>query len=466
MHEVVDDLTELADGPALADEVTGRRVERHHAVAHAPAPLPFGIQPDDAFHALAHHAKRPRLGVVVVVARVPQHQDRRAAVQRVQILAHELAEGVAEVGAAVIVYRRPLQRPLDGPLDWIGAEGLRHLGDLRHERERAHTAETFLQAPHQLQHEARCVAYRVRHVAHGDELGLVAVATAQADLHGDAVVLQALADGLSRVDASALLLTLTEGERVLDLAGQPRHHRLHLGDLVGRQREERLVAQHLPLELLALTPGPALELALDVLADHPAEGLQPQLEVVADAGELAGVEAAGLQQPHDLGEIALDGGQVEAVLDAAREVSDLEEVHEALEPDLAAAGADGHLHLGAAAAQEQLAQIVEVESLLGREAIDELLHARILGPQGLAQSLAEGLEIEEVEVEDAVKGLAVTRLLDERGGQRGLERIPIVEADLGGGGQRIERLRRRDAELGAPEITDELEDSLIHPTRD
>src|SRR5262249_4989464 len=83
MHEIVDDLAELADGAALADEITGRSVERHHAVTDAPAPLSFGIQPNDTFHALAHHPERPRLGVVVVVPSIAEDEDRRAAVQRV-----------------------------------------------------------------------------------------------------------------------------------------------------------------------------------------------------------------------------------------------------------------------------------------------------------------------------------------------------------------------------------------------
>src|SRR5262249_5490442 len=202
---------------------------------------------------------------------------------------------------------------------------------------------------------------------------------------------------------------------------------LHLADFVGGQGEERLVAQRLALELLALAPGPALQLALDVLADHPAKSLQPQLQIVADACELTRIPAARLEPPHDLGKIALDGDEVEAVLDAPREVSDLQEVHQSLESDLATAGADGHLHLGATAAQEQLAQVVEIESVLGHQLVDEILHARILGPEGLAQSLAEGLEVEEVQVEDAVERLAVASFLDQGGGQGGLEGLAILE---------------------------------------
>src|SRR5262245_14351648 len=74
VDQVVHHLTQLADGAALADEVTGRGIERHHAIAHAPPPLPLGVQPDDALHALADEPQGPGLGIVVVVARVAQDE--------------------------------------------------------------------------------------------------------------------------------------------------------------------------------------------------------------------------------------------------------------------------------------------------------------------------------------------------------------------------------------------------------
>ena len=70
-----------------------------------------------------------------------------------------------------------------------------HLGDLRDEDVGAHPREALLQAPHELEHEARGVAYGVRDVTQGDQLGLFPVAPAEAELHGHAAVLEALADG-------------------------------------------------------------------------------------------------------------------------------------------------------------------------------------------------------------------------------------------------------------------------------
>ena len=121
------------------------------------------------------------------------------------------------------------------------------------------------------------------------------MAPTEAELHGHAAVLETLADGPPRVEPPPFLLALAHGEGVLDLAGEPRHHRLHLGDLVGREREQRLVREYFPAELLPLPVGAALELALDVLADHAPEGLQTQIEVVADAREHARIQALRFQ---------------------------------------------------------------------------------------------------------------------------------------------------------------------------
>src|SRR6267143_108396 len=229
VDEVVDHLAELADRAALAHDVAGRGVHRHHAVADAPAPLALGVEPDDAFHALADEPQRPRLRVVIVVPRVAQDQDRRLAVERLQLRVREAAEGEAEVRAAVVVDGGRLEGPLDTALHRIRVEGLRDLGDLGHEHVRAHAAEALLQAPHELQHEARRVAHGVGDVADRDELGLLAVAALEEDLHGHAAVRETLANRPARVEPPSLLLPLAQREGVLDLARQPRHHVLHLG---------------------------------------------------------------------------------------------------------------------------------------------------------------------------------------------------------------------------------------------
>ena len=361
----------------------------------------------------------------------------------------------------MVIHRRALQGPLDRALDRIRIEGLRDLRDLRHEHVRADPAEAFLEAPDQLQHEARGVADRVGHVADRDQLRFLAVPALEENLHRDPAVLEALPRGAPRVEPALVLLALAQRQRVLDLPRQARDHVLHLRDLVGRQREERLVGEHLAGELLALAIRPALQLALDVLADHPLERLEPQLEVVADPRELPRVEAALLERLHDPLEITLDGRPVEVVGDAAREEADLQEVHEPLEPGVLAARADGHLHLAAFAAHEQLGELVELQPLLVQELIEHVLHPRVLGAERLLEALAERLQIQEVQVEEPVEGRVVPVLLDQRRGERRLERLAVGEADLRARGQRVERLRGRDADLGAAEVADELEDSLV-----
>src|SRR3984893_3184777 len=379
VYELVDHLHQLAHRAAFLHDVARGRVERHHAVADTPAPLAFRIEPDDALDTLADLSNGPCLGVVVVVPRIAQDEHGGLAVQRLELGADKAAEGVAEVRAAVVVHRRALERPLDGVVHRVGVERLRHLGDLRDEDVGAHAREAFLQAPHQLEHEARRIAHRVRDVAERDQLGLFPGAAAEAQLHRHAAILQALADGPARVEPALLLLSLTHGEGVLDLAREPRDHRFHLGNLVGREREERLVRQDLTGELFALPVGAALELALDMLPDHPAEGFETQGEGVADGGEHARIQALCLQHLHDAREVALDRLPVELVVDAAREVADLEEVHEPLEPRALALAADGHLHVRAFAAQHELRQLAQIHVLLCHELVEHLLDARVRG---------------------------------------------------------------------------------------
>src|SRR5215472_9305417 len=416
VHELIDHLHELADGAALLDDVAGGRVERHHAVADAPPPLPFRIEPDDALHALADLPDGPGLGIVVVVARVAQDQHGGLAVQRLDLRAHEAAEGIPEVRAAVVVHRGTLEGPVDGVIHGVGVEGLRHLCDLGHEDVGAYPREALLQAPHELEHEARGVAHRVRHVAQGDELGLLAVPTAEAELHGHAAVLEALANGPARVEPSLLFLALAHGQGVLDLAGQPRHHGLHLRHLVGREGEERLVGEYLTRELLALPVGATLELALHVLADHASKGFQPQLEIVADAGEHSRVHALRFQHLHDAREVALDGLPVELVVDAAGKIADLQEVHQALEAGILALAADGHFHVRPFAVEHELGQLIQLHVLLGHELVEELLDARILRSQRLLEPCPQRFQVEEIQVEEPVEGGEVTRLLDQRRG--------------------------------------------------
>src|SRR3970282_15026 len=108
---------------------------------------------------------------------------------------------------------------------------------------------------------------------------------------------------------------------------------------------------------------------------------------------------------------------VEAVLDAPREVTDLEEVQQPLEADVLAALTDGHLHLGPAAPEDELHQRIDLNSLLGHEPLQQVLDSRVRRAQGLLQPLAQRLKVEEVKIEEAIERREVAELLDERGGQ-------------------------------------------------
>ena len=199
-----------------------------------------------------------------------------------------------------------------------------------------------------------------------------------------------------------------------------------------------------------------------MLADHPPEGLEAQVEVIADARQHARIHALGFQHPHDPREVALDRLPVELVVDAAREVAGLQEVHEPLEPGALAALADGHLHARPLAAEHELGHLVHLEPVLGGEPVQQLLDARVLGAERLLEPGAQGLQVEEVEVEQPVEGREVARFLHERAGQRRLEGLAVLEADLARGGEGVDGLAGRDAHLGPSQVADELEDPLVH----
>ena len=153
----------------------------------------------------------------------------------------------------------------------------------------------------------------------------------------------------------------------------------------GDSAKSGLSVEDLAGELLARPVGAALELALDVLADHAAEGLEAQVEIVADARELPGIEALGLEHLHDAGQVALDRLPVELVVDAPGEVADLEEVHQPLEPGLLAALADGHLHL-AALARAACSSVISSSSRPSSDARACRASPASAGPRGRAPS--------------------------------------------------------------------------------
>ena len=127
--------------------------------------------------------------------------------------------------------------------------------------------------------------------------------------------------------------------------------------------------------------------------------------------------------------------------------------------------ADGHLHVAPLAAHEQLGELVHLHVRLGGQTVQHLLDLGILRAERLLEPLAQGLQVEEVEIEDPVEGREVARLLHQRGGERALERLAVLESDLGRGGQGVQRLAGRDAQLGPPQVADELENALVHLSR-
>ena len=330
---------------------------------------------------LAHEAERPRLGIVVVVAGVPEHEECRLPVQTVERLAAEAGKRVAEVGAAMVINPGVAEGVLDGPLHRERAEGVRHLGDLRDEREALHLREAVLQVPDELEHEARGVPHRVRDVAERHQPRLLAVASPPTDVDRHASVLEVHPKCPLGVELSLLLAPLAESEGVLDLPGQTGDDRLHLRHLVGREREERLVGQELLAQTLPLPLASPVQFALDVLADQAAKRLHPELHVGPKPREGAGIEAVRLRLPHERFQVRFDRLPRELVPDAPREVPDLEEVEEPLEADRAPALTYGHLERGRVGRQEHLGEGIDIEVALRHQPLEKTLGPGILAPQ-------------------------------------------------------------------------------------
>jgi hypothetical protein len=241
------------------------------------------------------------------------------------------------------------------------------------------------------------------------------------------------------------------------------HHRLHLRHLVGRQGEERLLGEQVSPEALGLPVPASGQLALDVLADEPAEGLEPELHVGPEAGQSARVHPLLLSGPKQGLEVGLDLLPRELVPDPAREVADLEEIEEALQPHPSAALPDGQLERRGIREQQHLRERIDVEvALLLEQALEERPRPRILATERLGGFRPKPLQVEEVEVEDPIERLEIARLLDQGRGKGMPEVVTILEADRVGGLEGVQRFGRRDAHLSASQVADELEDPVVH----
>src|SRR3990172_1645178 len=88
-------LRELAQIATLLGDVGGGQVLVHHAVAEAPGVGALGVQPHDVLRLVVKVAQAPGAGIVVVVARIPEHEDRGLVVHGREVVAPELVEGVS-----------------------------------------------------------------------------------------------------------------------------------------------------------------------------------------------------------------------------------------------------------------------------------------------------------------------------------------------------------------------------------
>src|ERR1700730_840794 len=117
-----DDAVKVVEIAAILDQIAMRRVAFHLAVAETPGVAALWVEPDDTAGALADFAQAPVVRQIVVVTRIAQHDHRGALVDRPDMVAHEIAEGAAEIGMRVYVNDIAPELDVEGFLDVVVAE--------------------------------------------------------------------------------------------------------------------------------------------------------------------------------------------------------------------------------------------------------------------------------------------------------------------------------------------------------
>ena len=135
---MVHDAVKLVEIAALLDQIAMRRVAFHLAIAEAPGVAALWIEPDDAAGALTDFTQAPIVRQIVVVARVAQHDNRGALVDRTNMVADEIAERAAEIRMRVNVDQIALERDVERFLDVVGTKMLGNFADVGDEDEAAH----------------------------------------------------------------------------------------------------------------------------------------------------------------------------------------------------------------------------------------------------------------------------------------------------------------------------------------
>ena len=181
-------------------------------------------------------------------------------VDGVEVVVHERAQAVAEVG--VVVARLVVAQDVFNRKVWTGlVEVLGDLFDVVDEDERARLAHLVLQFVDQPQHELRAVAHGGGHVADEHQFWLEP-ASLQANFHGHATIALVGANGALGVQRADLALALPQRCARAQLRRHAPHELTQRARLRLGQVRERTLHQVRLLRLVKLLGG----LARDVLA--------------------------------------------------------------------------------------------------------------------------------------------------------------------------------------------------------
>src|SRR5579884_8054 len=100
-------------------------------------------------------------------------------------------------------------------LDVMRAEVLGDLANISDEDKTAHPRIQILQRVHKLQHEARCIAYRIRDIAQDHNLRLFPFALVKLQVKGHAAVLEVLAQCSFYIEAAFFHALASDGNNIL-----------------------------------------------------------------------------------------------------------------------------------------------------------------------------------------------------------------------------------------------------------
>ena len=187
------------------------------------------------------------------------------------------------------------EREINSGMDLIVLKQPGHFRQIGHEDKAADPGIEVLDRVHELQHEPRDVAYRIRHVTEDDDLGLLFLLGIQDNLEGHPAILEVFPQRLLEVEPAALGPLAANRDHVLEPLRQLGHRLLHFPNFVLGQIIETLIRQAAHLLLVPQLGILLLQLGPHEAANHMGEVLEAAVQIGTQLLNLLGTEPGALQ---------------------------------------------------------------------------------------------------------------------------------------------------------------------------